>query len=329
MEFPWSKTQTILLFLLVVLCVNYMIHVAMSKMATLTSPDLAEGFEGTGAKDEKTDPLYTWMSDPQAYYDDFYAGVYDQLSQQQQRSQAKVAILMTNWKKDDTDPKTWSVLDAGCGTGHAALTFAKMGVAKIVGIDYSPAMIRFAERKAQPAAELTPEQTASLKWRVDNLINPSAAAAGEFSHAYCFYFTIYYLENKEEFFRHMNFWTKPGGKFVVEVVNKHKFDPLLESASPFVGFSLQKYSQERLRKSKVAFDKFDYEGEFVLTDPKAEFYETFRFKTGTIRRQKHIFTMPNIADIVEMGKRAGWKYVGSQDLNPIGFEYGYLLFFEK
>jgi SAM-dependent methyltransferase len=330
MGFPWSRTQTILLFILVVLCINYLIHVAFNRLSVLSSPDLAEGFEGAAPKDEKTDPLYSWMSDPQAYYDDFYADVYDQLSQQQQRSQAKVAIIQTNWKKDGTDPKTWSVLDAGCGTGHAALAFAKLGVGKIIGLDYSPAMIRYAQNKAQPAAKLTPEQAETIRWRVDSLINPSSSAAGEFSHIYCFYFTLYYLENKEEFFRHCNLWTKPGGKLVVEVVNKHKFDPLLESASPFVGFSLQKYSEERLRKSRVAFDKFDYEGEFALTaDPKAEFYETFRFKNGSVRRQKHIFLMPNIADIVEMGKRAGWKYTGFQDLNPIGFEYGYLLFFEK
>ena len=329
MEFSWSKSQTILLFLLVVLCINYIIQVSINKFSTLTSPDTEEGFEGSNPTDEKSESLYTWLTEPQSYYDDFYAGVYDQLSQQKARSQAKVAILLNQWKKTGADPKTWSVLDAGCGTGHSALAFAKMGVGSIVGIDSSPAMIRYAEKKAQPAAELTPQQTETIRWRVDTLVNPSAAAGGEFSHAYCFYFTLYYLENKEEFFRHMGFWIKPGGKLAVEVVNKYKFDPLLESASPFVGFSLQKYSQERLRKSKVAFDTFDYEGEFVLTDPKAEFFETFRFKNGTVRRQKHTFQMPNIADIVEMGKRAGWKYVGSQDLNPIGFEYGYLLFFEK
>jgi NRAMP (natural resistance-associated macrophage protein)-like metal ion transporter len=120
-----------------------------------------------------------------------------------------------------------------------------------------------------------------------------------------------------------------GGCFVVQVVNREKFDPILESASPFLGFSVQKYSKERIRKSKVVFDKFDYEAEFILSDPKAEFYETFRFKNGHVRRQKHEFGMPNIEAIVQMGKRAGWKYVGYQDLNPLGFEYGYLLLFEK
>jgi hypothetical protein len=67
----------------------------------------------------------------------------------------------------------------------------------------------------------------------------------------------------------------------------------------------------------------------LTADPKAEFYETFRFKNGHVRRQKHEFLMPTIEQIVQMGKRAGWKYVGYQDLNPIGFEYGYILMFEK
>jgi len=143
------------------------------------------------------------------------------------------------------------------------------------------------------------------------------------------YFTFYYLPDQEEFFRFANMWMKPGGKLIIEVVNKYKFDPILESASPFLAFSLQKYSKERIMKSKVTFDKFDYEAEFQLTDPKGEFYETFRFKNNHVRRQKHIFNMPTIDAIVKMGKIAGFKYIGFQDLNALGFEYAYLLQFER
>ena len=133
----------------------------------------------------------------------------------------------------------------------------------------------------------------------------------------------------ETFFRNCLLWTQQNGTMFIEVVNKYKFDPILESASPFVAFSVQKYSKERIMKSKVTFDKFEYDAEFVLTDPKAEFYETFRFKNGHVRRQKHMFTMPTIEKIIEMAKMAGWKYVGYQDMNGIGFEYSYLLTFSK
>lgn len=319
--------QKVMLVTLIVLCVNYVLTVIVDKYTVLKA-NTTEGFEGSIP--DKDNGLYSWLTDPQLIYDDFYAGVYDQLSQQAVRSKAKVAILYNLWKKDAlAPPSSWSILDMGCGTGHAAIAWAKQGVGRIVGLDESPAMLRQAETVGVPAEKLAKEKLETLRWRRDTLINPSAAAAGEFTHAYCFYFTFYYLKDKEQFFRHAHLWTKPGAKLCVEVVNKHKFDPILESASPFVGFSLQKYSKERLRKSKVTFDKFDYEAEFVLTDPRAEFYETFRFKNGHVRRQKHEFTMPSIEETVAMGKRSGWTYIGFQDLNPIGFEYAYLLTFEK
>jgi hypothetical protein len=102
---------------------------------------------------------------------------------------------------------------------------------------------------------------------------------------------------------------------------------MLDSASPWIGFSLQKYSKERITESKVAFDKFEYAGKFDLGDPGAEFRETFRFKDGTVRRQKHRFTMPSIEEITKAGKAAGWVYTKFLDLTLIGFEYSYLLFF--
>lgn len=323
----WSFTQKLILLVLIGLCIHYLILVGVDRFSGYTSPSIQEGFEGGSPSSDSS--VYTWLTDPQLIYDEFYAGVYDQLSQQQDRNKAKVALLSNMWKKDGSDPKEWSVLDAGCGTGHAVTGFAKIGAGRVVGMDMSPAMLRQAEQTIKQD-KLTEEQTQVIRWRQDTVVNPSACAAGEFTHAICFYFTLYYLKDQEEFFRHMNLWTKPGGKFAVEVVNKYKFDPVLESASPFLGFSVQKYSKERVMKSSVTFDKFVYQAEFSLTaDPKAEFYETFRFKNGHVRRQKHEFLMPTIEQIVQMGKRAGWKYVGYQDLNPIGFEYGYILMFEK
>ena len=328
----WSGIQKFFLLVLILFCLNYLVMLSIDKFSGYKT-NFREGFEGTPGTitsiPHTDNSLYTWINDPQLIYDEFYSGVYDQLSGQSQRSQAKVAVIANIWKKSSPDMKEWSVLDAGCGTGHSTLGFAKLNAGHVVGMDYSPSMLKQAEKVVLPASKLSDEQKQLVRWRQDSLINPSACSAGEFSHAVCFYFTFYYLKDQEEFFRHMNLWIKQGGKLVVEVVNKYKFDPILESASPFLGFSLQKYSKERIRKSKVVFDKFDYEAEFVLSDPKAEFYETFRFKNGHVRRQKHEFLMPNIEAVVQMGKRAGWKYVGYQDLNPLGFEYGYLLMFEK
>jgi ubiquinone/menaquinone biosynthesis C-methylase UbiE len=314
--------QLFILIILVLLCINYIILVLVDKYSeqSLTS----EGFTDT-----TNSTLYTWITDPQLIYDEFYSGVYDQLTNQVERTKAKVAILKNLWTTKDSQPQQWSILDAGCGTGHAAVEFTKHDVGRVIGLDLSPSMLRYAETKVQPVAKLTETQSKNLRWRKDSLVNPSACAAGEFTHICLLYFTFYYIPNQEEFFRHATLWLKPGGKLVIEVVNKKKFDPILESSSPFIAFSLQKYSKERLLKSKVAFDKFEYEAEFQLTDPKAEFYETFRFKNNHVRRQKHVFIMPTMEEIVKMGKATGFKYLGYQDLRVVGFEYAYLLQFER
>jgi hypothetical protein len=141
------------------------------------------------------------------------------------------------------------------------------------------------------------------------------------------YFTIYYFNDKETVFRNLFFWTKPGGRLVVHVVNKHKFDPMLESAAPWLGFSLQKYSESRIKKSEVVFNKFKYVGEFDLEDPQAEFRETFRFNDGKVRRQRHSFRMEDMTQIVEFATKAGWDYLGYADLGPISLEYMYHLHF--
>jgi hypothetical protein len=103
---------------------------------------------------------------------------------------------------------------------------------------------------------------------------------------------------------------------------------MLEAAAPTV-FSLQKYSDKRILKSQVAFDTFDYEGDFDCDEASvgAEFRETFRFKDGSVRRQKHTLFMPDIGGIVEAAQTAGWQYRGYVDNVATGFEYTYTLLF--
>lgn len=322
--------QTFLLIVLVLLGINYLTAVFIDRIVlsgrdnpvkSLTEEGFEDGSEAKGAQG-------TMLANDDLY-DDFYASVYDKLAQGIERSAGKVALVMTQWKNWGMEPANLRVLDAGCGTGVASVAFTKLGAGRVIGLDLSEAMLRQARNVTLPATTLTQSQKDSLEWRKGDLLNPSAVAASEVNAAVVFYFTIYYMKDLDAFFRNMGVWVAPGGFMVVEVVNKYKFDPILDSASPFAGFSIQKYADKRMTKSKVHFDKFDYEAEFKLHEgaSTAEFREAFQFKDGSKRKQKHHFIMPDIKNIVNSATYAGWTYKASLDTTALGFEYGFLLFF--
>jgi SAM-dependent methyltransferase len=219
------------------------------------------------------------------------------------------------------------VLDVGCGTGIASVLFAKMGVHSIVGLDKSEAMLRRARNVVLPAMALSQEKKDSVTFLQGDMNQQATFTAGQFSNAVVLFFVIYYSIDKAGLFQNLFHWIRPGGSIAIEVVNKYKFDPMLEAASPFVGVSLQKYTKERITKSKVEFDRFSYEAEFDLQDPAAEFRETFRFADKSVRRQRHTLNMTDIKDIVHLAQTAGWKYEGNIDLVTAGFEYAYVLLF--
>lgn len=314
--------RNILIVLFVLLLVQYLFAVALVKyqQPVAIAPGMEfqrEGFTDKPATSAKA-ATETFLTND-TLYDKFYASVYDMLTQQQTRTAAKVAVILQEWEKKSWKKEQMEVLDAGCGTGVACAAFAKMKVKRVLALDKSDAML--------DRAKFGNKENAMVEYRKADLNNPSALNGGEVTHAICLYFSIYYLPDKDAFFRHMYLWVKPGGELALEVVNKYKFDPMLESATPWVGFSLQKYSKKRVTESKVMFDKFEYTGRFDLYDPNAEFSETFRFKDGKVRRQKHKLTMPTMEEIVKMGQAAGWVYNRYVDLMMIGFEYSYILFF--
>ena len=316
--------QTVLLTTLLLIAIHYVIILTMDRLSpTLNYGAISEGFISNSAETSR----YEWLSNDDLF-DDFYASVFTKLTQNENLIQAETAICMEEFAR--TTPKDQlSVLDAGCGIGIATVSFANQGVPHVVGIDKSEAMIRYAKDTMLPSTTLTPAQQDNVEFRVFDLMGPGAASGSEFTSACVLYFTIYYIRDLDTFFRNLAYWVKPGGSLAIEVVNKHKFDPVLDSCNPWVGISPQNYVKERLKTSKVIFDNFEYEATFELEDPNAEFRETFRFKDGSVRRQKHRLIMPSIADIVKKAQNNGWSYTSYVDLMPLSFPYGYMLFFKR
>ena len=268
-----------------------------------------EGFSGGTSTD-----IEEFTND--TLYDKFYSKIYDQIVQGDVRVKSEVIFTLSWIKKFNSENKNLEVLDIGCGTGGHVAEFKKENVGKVVGIDKSQAMI-------DRATKLHPGNT----FKVGDVEQPRTFSAGEFNLATMYYFTIYYVHQKEQILKNIFTWLKPGGGFVVHFVNRDKFDPILESASPFTAFSLQKYSKERVMKSKVAFDKFVYTAEFSNDENHAEFEETFKFKDGKKRRNKHSLHMPIMEKLVHEIEQAGFTYKEFIDLTPIGYEYQYLFCF--
>jgi SAM-dependent methyltransferase len=326
-----DTVQKVLLVIIILLCLNYVTIVLVGRL--LKKPlnsEALEGFTDQIGSTKKGDDLHVYL-DNTHLYDKFYADIYDQLTSSSNRNRASAALCLSRWKAK-TDPARMSILDIGCGTGQTAIGFAKLGVNKVCGLDISTAMIEKSKttQREEKGAEKLP-----IEWRVGDASDPGAAHENEFTHATLFYFSIYYLKDKPAFFKNLYKWIAPGGSVCVEVVNKYKFDPMFQSAAPFLGFSLQKYTKKRETTSKIVFNKFSYEGSFNLLEEgdkaeAAEFREVITFKdSSTVRRQKHQFYMPEIKEIIRAADSAGFQYMGYQDMMGLGFEYAYLLFFDK
>lgn len=314
--------QMVLMISFLLICISYLFILCTDKLTTINYGTIKEGFV-TQSEESK----YEWLSNDDIF-DDFYASVFTKLTQNDKLIQAETAMCMEEFTRNEL-PNHKIILDAGCGIGVATASFVKQGAGMAVGIDKSPAIIRYAKGTTIPNTTLTDIQKQDIEFRTFDLMGPGAAAASEFTDAVLLYFTVYYFRDLDTLFRNLALWVKPGGSLAVEVVNKYKFEPVLDSSNPWVGFSPQKYSKERLTKSRVTFDTFEYEAEFILEDPKAEFRETFRFKDGSVRRQKHQIYMPSMEDIIKKAVANGWTYTKYVDLMPLAFPYGFLLFFTR
>ena len=251
-------------------------------------------------------------------YDEFYAKIYDTIIEGAARTDAESNLTLSWVRSIYTETDKISVLDVGSGTGHAVESFRKAGVAKAVGLDASEAMVA-AARRVYPKND----------YRVGEVEQIGQFAAGEFTLATLYYFTYYYLSDPHQALKNIFQWLQPGGCLTIHLVNREKFDPILEAASPFVAFSVQKYAKKRITRSKVAFDKFEYEANFDMHGANAEFREEFHFKNKKMRRQVHKLTMPTMDEVVRTAENCGFVYKQFIDMTAFGYEYQYLFCFVR
>ena len=306
----------ILFYILLVLVTSMIIYRGL----LFFYPELQkEGFEdppGVISNDDKS-AKYVNKTGTEIY-DEFYVDLYDKLVYSYSKNNFEVGEVTSlgGGGYDYTKPNT--ILDVGSGTGHHVGLFSKTG-AKVIGVDISQDMVNKAKEKYP-----------DLDFRVGNVLDSLLFSQNYFTHITCFYFTIYYIKDKQTFFNNCMNWLLPGGYLVVHLVDKYKFDPIIPAGNPFTIVSPQKYADKRITNTVVKFHGYEYKSNFDLNEDLAIFKETFKYKKNDrVRVNEHYLYMPTIKTILAMAKDAGFIVKGHVDMTKIGYEYQYLYVFKK
>jgi len=249
-------------------------------------------------------------------YNKFYVSIYDQLFMEGNRLKFEVDRTASYTKMD----KKSVVLDIGSGTGHHLRAFHQIA-GETTGVEMSREM-----------AKKSQENYPYIKINYGNALNNLMYPEGSFTHITMYYYTIYYFKDKYGILTNVYKWLRPGGYFVVHLVNRKMFDPVVGLSNPFVFVNPQKYAKKRITRSKIYFNDVEYSSIYDLDDKAdtATFDEILKHKhTQNIVQNTHTVHMPSLKRIVKQAENIGFKVNKVLHMSPIQYEYNYLYIFQK
>jgi SAM-dependent methyltransferase len=257
-----------------------------------------------------------------AAFDDFYASVYDDLVYSELKNDFEIGEIINK-----TSPTSSSrFLDIGSGTGHHVKELKNKGF-DVIGIDKSEAMVK-----------LSKDNNPDINVRIGDVMNTMEFQPGEFTHITCLYFTIYYIKDKSTFFANCINWLKPGGYLILHLVDKNTFDPVVPAANPFVVYSPQNYSKDRIKTSNVVFNNFTYKGQFDAKGADSGSFpndfviyrEIFKDSSnGNVRENTHQLYMESQKDILTKARNLGFIENAQIDMTSCQYENQYLYILQK
>ena len=250
--------------------------------------------------------------------DAFYAAVYDQLFNQKVNNAYEVGTIIN--KYPDISNQTVA-LDVGARTGAYMNAFIQNGITDITGIESSADMIAQA-KNAYPSLNLNIVQG-----------DPTVASAFKpesFTLVSMLNFEVYYIPHTEQLFSNIYDWLKPGGYFVLHLVDPRKFNPSSmlggENASTNTPTPTKNGAQ-----SVVKFNDFEYKSDVqVFPNDMVQYMEVFTDdKTGKVRKNVRNFKMPSPQTFIELATGVGFNMLGQIDLVKAYKEYQYFYLFYK
>lgn len=247
--------------------------------------------------------------------DAFYAAVYDDIFTQRVTNAHEVGAIINQYPDISNQAVA---LDIGAGTGAYMRAFIKHGITDITGIEPSGAMIAQA-KKAHPRLNLNivkgdPTRAASFKpesFTLVTLLN----------------FEVYHIRNTKQLFANVYEWLKPGGYFVLHLVDPRRFN-----AASLLGLAQPSEANDRSRaQNAVKFSDFEYTADVqVFPNDMVQYMEVFTDdKTGQTRKNVRNFRMPSPQTYIETASEAGFNMLGQIDLVKAHKAYQYFYLFYK
>lgn len=233
-------------------------------------------------------------------YDDFYGEIYDQLMLPKQRVEYESDKLIQTMMP----PKETSVmLDVGSGTGEFVNHLTDLGY-RAYGVDKSDAMIDAAKSKYD-----------DIQIKKADVIDPMCYDMSLFTHIFCLDSTVYEIENKSRFFYNSHGWLQSGGYFIVHLVDKDRFQPIVPAAAAAAAAAAT--TRQRVLNTEINFPDFTYKSEYLAATAAEEtkctmcHRETFVDKTTqNVRQNEKTLYMEPIEDTLQKILSAGFTAKG-------------------
>lgn len=238
--------------------------------------------------------------------DAFYASVYDDIFNQKVTNVYEVGEIIN--KYPDISNQTIA-LDVGAGTGAYMNAFIQNGITNVTGIESSAHMVAQAKRMYPGINMVKGDPIVASTFKPDSFTLVSVLN-----------FEVYYIQNPEKLISNIYTWLKPGGYFVLHLVDPHRFN-----ASTLLGA----HTSSAQHATKVG--DFDYTSDAqVFPNDSVQYMEVFTdTKTGSVRKNVRNFKIPPPHEFIALATGTGFNMLGQIDMVKTQKEYQYLYLFYK
>lgn len=232
-------------------------------------------------------------------YDDFYVEVYDDIMNSKKETVKQANLIIKTVPIEKTVDR---ILVIGSGTGTMVKYLESLGY-KSEGLEQSDEMVK---KSIDKYRVITIKQGSAL--------DPMQYDRAIFTHILCTNFTIYEFINKLELFENCYFWLQGGGYFIIHLVDRDEYNPIIPAALGGSSNDDIEKGSERITTSEINYDGYTYKSIFDFIKGSTEVRHKENFvdnKTGNIRQNERTLYMEDHHDILEMASKAGFKVRGN------------------